>query len=474
MLRVIILTVCLAMVEINAGAQSPAYVLHGVDFSPYMTGQNPNFGSQISAAQISGRIGVIAPYTKWIRSFSTTHGLENIPPIGKQYGLKVAANAWISNNTAQNTLEIQALIAAANAGQVDIAIVGSEALLRNEVSESQLLAYMTQVRQAIPQSIPVTTADTYWTLLDHPSVLAASDVVFANFYPYWEGISAGNAVCALDKQYRQLVAAAGGKPVIVSETGWPSAGNAVGAAIPSASNAAQFFLQFVTWATSNNVPYFYFEAFDEDWKSGYEGPQGAHWGIWDSLGAMKPGMGAVFAGQTAPLACDGTIDGPGTPLLSLVFVPPYGFDLPLQGRVSHVSPASYGVAVYIKVAGGWWTKPTFAQPVTLILGDGTWSADVVTGGSDAQATEIAAFLIPSSFAPPQMAAAEPCPPACFHLPWIMCRSRERRIRSAELCWMPPLTLSPTSRSRTPPSALLRRPRMGGTPSITCRPPAMSR
>lgn len=413
MLRVIVLIACLFLAGAKADAQSPAHVLYGVDFSPYLTGQNPNLGSQVTTAQITDRIQLIAPYTQWIRSFSTTHGLENIPPVARQYGLKVAANAWIGNNTAQNNLEIQALIAAANAGQIDIAIVGSEALLRNDLSESQLIAYMNQVRQAIPPSIPVTTADTYRTLLDHPSVIAASDVVFANFYPYWEGISVTNAVCAIDKQYRQLVAAAGGKPVIVSETGWPSAGNAIGAAIPSMANAALFFLQFVTWATSSKVPYFYFEAFNEDWKSAYEGPQGAHWGIWDSAGGMKPGMDAVFAGQTAPLACDGTIDGPGTPALSFVFVPPYGFDLPLQGRVSHVSPASYGVAVYIKVAGGWWTKPTFAQPVTLILGDGTWSGDVVTGGSDAQATEIAAFLIPSNFTPPQMAGGGTLPDTLF-------------------------------------------------------------
>ncbi len=59
-----------------------------------------------------------------------TTGLENFPPIARSMGLKVAAGAWISTNGTQNNLEIANLIAAANAGNVDIAIVGSEALLR--------------------------------------------------------------------------------------------------------------------------------------------------------------------------------------------------------------------------------------------------------------------------------------------------------------------------------------------------------
>ncbi len=247
------------------------------------------------------RMQIIRPYTRWIRSFGNTNGLEGIPSVARQLGLKVAANAWISSNLAQNNTEVNNLIAAANAGLIDIAIVGSEALLRNDVSDSQLISYMNQVRQAIPSTVPVTTADTYSTLLAHQNVISASDLIFANFYPYWEGVSINNALSSLSQQYQLLVAAAGGKDVIISETGWPSDGNAVGAAIPSPSNAAQFFIQFVTWATTNNVSYFYFEAFDENWKAAYEGPQGAHWGIWDANGTLKPGMGVVFNGQTGDL-----------------------------------------------------------------------------------------------------------------------------------------------------------------------------
>jgi len=50
---------------------------------------------------------------------------------------------------------------------------------------------------------------------------------------------------------------------------------------------------------ADNLPYFYFEAFDEPWKI-KEGSVGLHWGIWDSNGVMKSGMQAVFDGKTIP------------------------------------------------------------------------------------------------------------------------------------------------------------------------------
>ena len=82
--------------------------------------------------------------------------------------------------------------------------------------------------------------------------------------------------------HQQLNSAAGGKEVIVSETGWPSAGNPVGDAIPSPDNASFYFRNFVSWARADQVKYFYFEAYDEPWKATPPAqPQEAHWGSVD-------------------------------------------------------------------------------------------------------------------------------------------------------------------------------------------------
>src|SRR5712671_6333376 len=74
---------------------------------------------------------------------------------------------------------------------------------------------------------------------------------------------------------------------------------------------------------------------------------------------------------------------------SIVFtsVPPYGSFNNLQGVVHGVNPANYRVAVFINVNGaGWFTKPTCGAPLTTIQTDGTWTADITTGGSDQDAT----------------------------------------------------------------------------------------
>jgi len=231
--------------------------------------------------------------------------------------------------------------------------------------------------------------------------MAAGDVVLANFYPFWEGIDVNQSRAHLNACYQTLVAAAGDKKVNVSETGWPSEGDSFGSAVPSPENAAFYFQNFVSWAEAQGVDYFYFEAFDEAWKTN-EGTVGPNWGLFTSKGVLKDGMQKVFDGDTMDNNWTGTtlIDGEGTPSISFTKVPAMGSTENLEGRVSHVIPKDYGVVVYIKVGGGWWIKPTFASPVSRINVDGSWICDVTTGGYDTQATEYKAFLIPADYAPP--------------------------------------------------------------------------
>jgi exo-beta-1,3-glucanase (GH17 family) len=345
---------------------------------------------------------IVAPYTQWIRTFGTTDGLEKAGLVARSLGLKAAIGAWLGRDLAANEQQITNLINICKAGQCDLAIVGSEVLLRGDLSEAQLIDYIKRVRQAVPAGIPVTTADVYSQFLTRPNVLANIDLVMANFYPYWEGTRVDLAMGSLHARYGEVKAAAGGKQVYVSETGWPSAGDQIGAAVPSAQNASFYFLNFVSWARANNVQYFYFESFDESWKAKYEGPQGAHWGIWDKDGNLKPGMQEVFDGRTIPdnwsssvVNCD-----PNSPKLRFTSVPPLGSFDNLFGQVCGVKAADFRIVVYIKVGNGWWVKPFANQPLTTIANDGSWSADITTGGFDSSATVIVAYLVPNGFSPP--------------------------------------------------------------------------
>ena len=89
------------------------------------------------------------------------------------------------------------------------------------------------------------------------------------------------------------------------------------------------------------------------------------------------------------------------PTIIITNLPVYGSSDNLGGIVLNAPPAACRVAVFIYVPGyGWVTKPTCAQPLTPIQPDGSWSAPIVTGGSEQFATRIAALLVSTNYSQP--------------------------------------------------------------------------
>ena len=89
------------------------------------------------------------------------------------------------------------------------------------------------------------------------------------------------------------------------------------------------------------------------------------------------------------------------PTIIITNLPAYGSTDNLAGVVLGVDPAAFRVAVFIDVPPyGWYSKPTCAQALTPIQPDGSWSADVTTGGADTNATRIAALLVSTNYNQP--------------------------------------------------------------------------
>ena len=258
--------------------------IHGISFSPYVEGQGP--GTQIGEAQIRERLSFIQPYIHWVRSFSCKEGNELIPRIATENGLKTMVGVWLDDDLEQNEVEIANAIEVAKAGHANILAVGNEVLLRGDLTEDQLLDYMSRVRQGAP-GIDVGYVDAYFEFVDHPRVTAACDVILANCYPFWEGCSAEHALLYMKDMYRRVQNVADGKKVIISETGWPNVGTATQGAVPSLENAIKYFVDAYQWAEQDGVEIFYFSSFDETWKVGAEGDVGAFWGLWDKDGNPK-------------------------------------------------------------------------------------------------------------------------------------------------------------------------------------------
>jgi len=258
--------------------------MHGLCYSAYEEGQKP--GSVLTEAQISRRMAIIAPYIKWIRSFSCIEGNELIPQIARKFGLKTLTGAWLGEDKSLNEDEITGLITLAKEGYVDIAAVGNEVMYRNELTEEELLEYITRVKEALPD-IPVGYVDAYYEFSDRPLITDACDVILANCYPYWEGCHIDYSLIHIKQMYYQAMHAGNGKNVIITETGWPNHGTGLGDAQPSKVNALRYFLNVQKWSVEENIDLLYFTSFDESWKVGDEGDVGAYWGIWDKNENLK-------------------------------------------------------------------------------------------------------------------------------------------------------------------------------------------
>lgn len=258
--------------------------MSGICFSVFTEKQFP--GDFITEEQIRKRLEVLKPHTQWIRVFSSTHGHENIPKIAKEMGFKVLMGAWIGKDETENQQEIQSLIQLIKEGNVDIAAVGNEVLFRGDQNEETLLGYIGQVKNQT-LNVPVTYIDVYYEIINHPKLVAESDKILINCYPFWEGASIENAGMYLQEMYHQTQKIAGGKEIIIAETGWPSKGEEVQSAKPSPENLMRYYIEAQKWASKEQINLFYFSSFDESWKIHYEGWAGTSWGLWDANEKFK-------------------------------------------------------------------------------------------------------------------------------------------------------------------------------------------
>lgn len=258
--------------------------MHGLCYSAYEEGQKP--GDILTIEQIRRRMKIIAPYTKWVRSFSCIEGNELVPKVAREFGIKTLVGAWLGKDEDLNEQEIAGLIQLAKEGYVDIAAVGNEVLYREDLSEEALLEYIHRVKNAIPE-VPVGYVDAYYEFTACPRITEACDVILSNCYPFWEGCHIDYSLVYMKQMYQQAMQAANGKKVIITETGWPSQGKSLDGAEPSMENAMKYFINAQQWSREEGVEIFYFSSFDESWKVGAEGDVGAYWGLWDMHQNLK-------------------------------------------------------------------------------------------------------------------------------------------------------------------------------------------
>jgi exo-beta-1,3-glucanase (GH17 family)/cellulose synthase/poly-beta-1,6-N-acetylglucosamine synthase-like glycosyltransferase len=283
-------------------------LINGVSFSPYREADDPTRNRNPTPAEIDEDLRRLHGVAGRVRTYSSLDGLDLVPYLARSHDLRVTAGAWLDTNRDRDQEEIRHLIAAArNNRNVDRVLVGNESLLRGDLTPAQLIAYLRKVRAAL--DVPVSTAEPWHVWLAHPELANEVDYIAVHILPYWEGLSAEAGVDFVLGQYERIKAAFPGKPVVLTEVGWPSNGHTVRDAVPSLANEARFLRKFLNVAREKGIDYYVMEAFDQPWKAGVEGSVGAYWGIFDAdrklkfdlTGPIHPVRGwlGLFAGATA-------------------------------------------------------------------------------------------------------------------------------------------------------------------------------
>ncbi|MBN1509649.1 MAG: LEPR-XLL domain-containing protein, partial [Sedimentisphaerales bacterium] len=268
--------------------------LYGVCYGPFREGQSPELGIFPTEEQVEQDISIIAGMASAARTYGIDNVLGEIPRICDQYGVGCYAGGWISGDPTWDQQTVSDLIALASEGYdtTQALIVGSESLLFNHVTEQELIDLIGQVDAAT--EVPVTTGEPWSIWVDHPNLANAVDFIGIHVHPYWEDIPIDDAAQYVIDKYNAVQQAYPDKEVVILETGWPSAGDVHGPAVPSDANQAQFLVDFVPLAEAQNVKYFIFEAFDEPWKQKYGEVEG-HWGLHYEDRTPKPALDGILA-----------------------------------------------------------------------------------------------------------------------------------------------------------------------------------
>jgi exo-beta-1,3-glucanase (GH17 family)/cellulose synthase/poly-beta-1,6-N-acetylglucosamine synthase-like glycosyltransferase len=259
--------------------QAPDFkgILPSVSYAPFEGTGHPDVDNVPTVEKIRADMKKLAPLTRAIRLYSSTGGVELVPPIAAEFGLKVTVGAWIDKNVDRNEREIEAAINLAkhNSNVIGV-VVGNETIYRGEQKVDSLIELIKRVKKSV--NVPVTTGEIWNIWRDNPELASSVDFIAAHVLPYWENFTDKQAVDQAVDRYQLLRDQFPGKRIVIAEFGWPSAGYNLRSAVPGPFEQAVVLRNFVARADAIGMDYNIVEAIDQPWKF-FEGGVGPYWGI---------------------------------------------------------------------------------------------------------------------------------------------------------------------------------------------------
>jgi exo-beta-1,3-glucanase (GH17 family) len=259
----------------------------GLNYGPYRLEQSP-WGPYPSEDELNEDLALITQKVSTIRIYSVQGIGEQIVTLAQAHGINVVIQAWIGTDQANNELEVSKAIELANSQPNVIGVlVGSEVVRRNDVSVDALIQYIQEVRQGVPNNIPVGYADIFISWDQNPQLADVVDWVGLHSYAFFSCRRADEAAEFALAQVELLRenAAFTEKKIMLFESGWPTSGARAGCEADTQGSEeaqAQVVHDIIESTAQAQIDLFLFQAFDEPFKC-YTGEEeayfGCHWGL---------------------------------------------------------------------------------------------------------------------------------------------------------------------------------------------------
>lgn len=277
-------------------------IFYGVNYSP-LGALEPQCESHFRDVQLD--VARLSKVTKRIKNYGmqcnqSEYILEAIQQLN--LNMTLAMGVWITNDPQVNEgqmVEMERVLRKFPRHLFELIYIGNEVLFRRDQTEVALIDYIKRAREFVRQlgsdfaSIPVGTTEI--GSLISVELARACNVVGANVHPFFGGeVAEMGADWTFDFVRTQLEPKLSGlTKIVITEVGWPYSGGKHSRSEATPANFQAFMDKFVCDAYQNNYGWFYFEAFDEPWKSiFYEGDNRweTEWGVFNRDRTMKRGI----------------------------------------------------------------------------------------------------------------------------------------------------------------------------------------
>jgi exo-beta-1,3-glucanase (GH17 family)/cellulose synthase/poly-beta-1,6-N-acetylglucosamine synthase-like glycosyltransferase len=334
--------------------QAPDFrgILPSVSYAPFEGTAHPDVDNIPTAEKIRDDLRKLSSITRAIRLYSSTGGVELVPPIAAEFGLKVTVGAWIDKNTERNEREIDAAInlARRNSNVIGV-VVGNETIYRGEQKVEDLIELIKRVKKSV--NVPVTTGEIWNIWRDFPELAYSVDFIAAHVLPYWENFTDKQAVDQAVAMFQLLRDQFPGKRIVIAEFGWPSAGYNLRNAVPGPFEQASVLRNFVARAEAIGMDYNIVEAIDQPWKF-FEGGVGPYWGILNAAREPKfSWTGPIVNPDYWKLATIAVLVG------ILMSLPILGLAQPTVLQALTLSVAANGVGAWAATVFAYWAGHYF-------------------------------------------------------------------------------------------------------------------